>query len=182
MGRDRLINVTSVDNVLSEVASILHTIDENALKSLVDNILGADGIFLLGTGRSGLVIKSFGMRLMQMGLKTHIVGDILTPAISSRDIVVALSCSGETSTVLSLSNKAKSFGAKLLVITSNNTSNLSKIADILIILPKPTTHVLPLNSAFEASAYLLFELAVIKLMRMLGVTEEEMLKRHSNLE
>lgn len=175
-------DTVSVDNVLSEVACVLHSIDEGILESFVDCILRCDRIFLLATGRSGLVIRSFGMRSMQMGLTTHIVGDVLTPAINKSDIMIALSCSGETSTVLNLANKAKNLGAKLLVVTSNSESNLSKVADMSIILPRPTTHVLPLNSAFEVSAYILFELMVMKLMKKLDVAEEDMLRRHSNLE
>ena len=49
-------------------------------------IVDVENVFIMGLGRSGLVAKAFGMRLMHLGLKVYIVGDTITPAITDKVI------------------------------------------------------------------------------------------------
>ena len=48
----------------------------------------ASRIFVAGAGRSGLCIRAAGMRLMQMGKSTYIVGETITPSIQAGDLLV----------------------------------------------------------------------------------------------
>lgn len=171
------------NKVLSELDSILSQIDEQTVDRLCDNIISAERIFLAGMGRSGLVARSFAMRLMHAGFQVHVVGDVTTPSIIKGDLLIAISGSGETQIVKYIADRAKGFGANIFLITSNQKkSSISEIADLNIILPKSNQAILPLKSAFEASAFIFLDIVVMMIMEKKGLTESQMMKRHSNLE
>jgi Predicted sugar phosphate isomerase involved in capsule formation len=45
----------------------------------------------MGAGRSGLVAKAFAMRLMHLGMISYVVGETITPALQTGDLIVVLS-------------------------------------------------------------------------------------------
>lgn len=169
--------------VFSELNSILSQIDEQTVVKLCDIVISAERIFLAGMGRSGLVARSFAMRLMHAGFQAYVVGDVTTPSIGEGDLLIAISGSGETQIIKYIVDRAKSFGAYILLITSNpQKSSISKISDINIILPKSAQPILPLKSAFEASAFIFLDIVIMMIMNKKGISESQMMKRHSNLE
>lgn len=168
--------------ILAEIGSILHQIDNESVGNFLDGILSSERIFIAGVGRSGLVARSFAMRLMQMGLQVYVVGEVTTPAIGSKDLLVAISGSGETATTHHIASKARDNGAHIFLITSRSKSKIGDTSDLTIVLPDVHEPVLALKSAFEASTYLFFDAVVIMLMEKTGIKPEEMMKRHSNLE
>lgn len=46
-------------------------------------------IFLLGLGRGGLVLRMFAMWLIPTGLEAQVVGDVTTPGIGDKDLLIA---------------------------------------------------------------------------------------------
>lgn len=170
------------DKILEEISEILDQVDSDLVEKLVDELLKADQIFITGLGRSGLVARSFAMRLMHLGLRVLIVGDITTPAINKGDLLIAISGSGETSIIQHIVSKSRELEATIFLITSKANASISKMSDQVIVLPNVNEPVLPLKSAFEAAAYILLDSAVIMIMNKTGITPQEMMKRHSNLE
>jgi 6-phospho-3-hexuloisomerase len=170
------------DKILEELGSILHKVDEENAERLVEGILSSDQIFLVGMGRSGLVGRSFAMRLMQMGLPVYVVGDVTTPAIGKGDLLIAISGSGETRITHQMISAAKSFGARVFLLTARTTSKIRDISDLVLVLPDSPQPILPLRSAFESAAHTFLDAIVILIMEKTGVTQQEMMKRHSNLE
>lgn len=168
--------------ILDEINSILIQVDEKKVEKLVDAILSSERVFVTGLGRSGLVARSFAIRLMHLGLKSLIVGDITTPAIKKGDLLIAISGSGETPIIHHIVTKAKEAEATVYLITAKGEASISKICDNLVLLPESDKRVLPLKSAFEASAYILLDTVVIMIMNKTGITQQEMMERHSNLE
>jgi 6-phospho-3-hexuloisomerase len=71
--------------VAEEVHEALTHSRSQEFDRLIEAILQAQGIFCTGQGRSGLMISAFGMRLVHLGLKAHVVGEMTTPAIGSGD-------------------------------------------------------------------------------------------------
>lgn len=172
-----------ISKVLSEIDSILSQIDKQLVNKLCDKIISAERIFLVGMGRSGLVARSFAMRLMHAGLNVYVVGDVTTPSISEKDLLITISGSGETQIVKYIADRAKSFGANVLLITSNpEKSSIGEISDLSIILPRSNQTVLPLKSAFEISAFIFLDIVVMMIMENKGLSESQIMKRHSNLE
>ncbi|MDQ1329560.1 MAG: 6-phospho-3-hexuloisomerase [Candidatus Poribacteria bacterium] len=170
------------DRILTEISSILNQADEEKVLKLVEAILSSERIFLTGLGRSGLVARSFAIRLMHLGFKVLIVGEVTTPAIKKGDLLVAISGSGETAIVKHIVSKAKELGAVIFLITSKTNTSIGEISDQVLILPEIEKPVLPLKSAFEAVTYILLDATIVMIMQKTGVTSQEMMERHSNLE
>jgi len=170
------------DRVLGELGSILHCVDEEAVENLMAGILSSDRIFLAGMGRSGLVTRPYAMRLMQLGLQAYMVGDATTPAIGKGDLLIAVSGSGETRITHHIASAAKGFGARVFLLTGRAASSIGCISDLAIVLPEAPLPVLPLKSAFESAVYIFLDVVTILIMEKTGVTCQQMMERHSNLE
>jgi 6-phospho-3-hexuloisomerase len=170
------------DKILEELGSILHQVDGANAEKLMEGILSSDRIFLVGMGRSGLVARSFAMRLMQMGFRVYVIGDVTTPAIGKRDLLITISGSGETRITHHVASAAKSLGARVFLLTGRTTSRIEDISDLVLVLPDVPQPILPLRSAFESAVYIFFDAMVILLMEKMGMTQQEMMERHSNLE
>lgn len=170
------------DKILWELDSILRQIHEGNVNEFVNGILSSDRIFLTGMGRSGLITRPFAMRLIQLGINSYIAGDDTTPAISDRDLLIAISGSGETNITKHIVSKAKQLGAKVFLLTIHEKSSIGNISDLIVILPDSPQPVLPLRSAFESASHIFLEGVIMMIMERTGVTEQEMMKRHSNLE
>lgn len=174
---------------LDELTTMLHGIAPLDDGHLGEIILTARCVFLAGQGRTGLVIRMFAMRLMQIGIQVHIVGDTLTPAIHPGDLLIAASGSGETSSVVRTAQKAKQVGAQVAVITSNSSSALAQLAHHLTIIPgqslKVSMHAnsqLPMANALEQTTLLFLDCVAAWLAAQKGENNQTMMARHANLE
>ena len=179
--------------ILSEQSRVSQSVDKQDMDGFIDRILQADRVFFAGAGRSGLFVRSFAMRCMQMGLTCFCVGDTTTPAIRGGDVLVIGSGSGETAALVQMAKKAKSFGAEVLLVTIFAESSIGKMADRIIRLPGSTfkndgecidvvESVQPGGNVFEQGMFLLFECMSMKLMKRLGVTNDNLFINHANLE
>ena len=168
------------------------------VNDFIDMLLGATRVFVVGVGRSGLVVRAFAMRLMHLGIDVHVIGETITPALRDDDILVALSGSGETSFAVSAAKIAKKIGTKIAVITSYPRSTLGKLADHIVTLPGRTEiastksyldrqivgeyeSLAPMGTLFEVTALVFLDSVVASLMVKLGRKEEELQARHANI-
>src|SRR5512138_1871344 len=103
--------------------------------SLADELESAARTFVFGAGRSGLVARSFGMRLMHAGLPVYIPGDTITPAAAAGDLVVAISCTGTTGVTCYIVERAKSLGAKVIFLTADKDARILSVTDKAFIIP-----------------------------------------------
>ena len=105
--------------------------DEEAL-SFLGYILNADRIYVTGAGRSGLIAKTFAMRLMHTGLDAYVVGETITPAMKADDTLVVFSGSGETHSIVEIAETAKSIGGIICLITGNRDSHIAQMSDCIV--------------------------------------------------
>ena len=168
--------------ILEELGSILYQVDAENAEKLVEGILSSDRIFFTGMGRSGLVARSFAMRLTHVGLQVSVVGDSTTPAMRKGDLLIAISGSGKTGIIHHIASAAKDLGCRVFLLTSRSASKIGNISDLIVVLPKVQNPILPLGSAFEGAAHIFLDAVVILIMEKTGVTQREMMERHSNLE
>ena len=91
--------------ITKELEATLGSIKEEQTVQLVDCIQQAKRIFIAGRGRSGLMVNCFAMRLMHMGKKVFVVGEIVTPSIEKGDLLLIASGSGETGSLVSMAKK-----------------------------------------------------------------------------
>ncbi len=181
---------TLKDKILDELRDVLSMICEEEIDRLIDEILLAKRVYFAGVGRVLLMSRTGGMRLMQMGLESYIVGDTITPGIHEKDLLIASSGSGETATTVNVAKRAKKQGAKVALITAHPESSLGKVADLSVKIPAPTKvhlngehkSIQPMSNLFEQSLLLFFDCISIIIQRKLKVSEEEMWRSHTNLE
>ncbi|WP_373894783.1 6-phospho-3-hexuloisomerase [Virgibacillus natechei] len=108
--------------------------DEDADK-LINNILEAKKVFVAGAGRSGLMAKSFAMRMMHMGIDAYVVGETVTPGLQKDDILVIASGSGGTKSLVSMAEKAKNIGATVALVTITPDSPIGNLSDLSVKIP-----------------------------------------------
>lgn len=175
-------------NLTEQVTKNIENIDPSLIKKFDDLIHAHERIFIVGAGRSGLVGKFFGMRLMHIGKNVHIVGETLTPRICKDSILIAVSGSGETSSVIAVCKKAKESNAKIALFTSDTKSTLSAMSDLVIrvegIMEKKHNgiNVIPMGTVFEVTTLLLLESSIGNSIYNFEITEHELRQRHTNLE
>ncbi|MBD2308709.1 6-phospho-3-hexuloisomerase [Chroococcidiopsis sp. FACHB-1243] len=175
--------------VLAENQRVLHTINYPEVEQLAQKIVDAERIFVMGEGRSGLVIRMAAMRLMHLGCQVYVVGETTTPSIRSTDLLIACSGSGSTKTVCAIAAQAKAVGAYLVGVTVNKQSLLGQLVDLSIELAAATKQDLN-NSAsqqfagslFEQSTLLFFDALFYVLSQTLNKNTHLLLALHTNLE
>ena len=191
-----------VKATMKTIAASVETEADNlhpaGLTALINAILTAHRenkrIFLTGAGRSGLVASAFAMRLMHLDFTVYVIGEIVTPAVESDDLVIALSGSGETSPIVEMSTIIKEKGTKLAVVTSNKDSRLGSLADITVqisgrpnidsvgFLERQLTGIsisfAPLGTIFEINVMILMDSVIAGLMLATGKSEADMKQKH----
>ena len=191
---------TSIKAILDNIESAEEFFFLFSLDEFEDIIIAAKNIFVTGAGRSGLAAKAFAMRLMHLGLSAYVVGETISPAIYSDDVIVAISGSGETNTIVSAAKIAKNRGSKVLALTSYPDSTLGQLADTFILVKGRTkkevddenymkrqihgnyTSLTPLGTAFELTTLVFLDAIVSELMEKMHQTESDLKARHTVLE
>jgi 6-phospho 3-hexuloisomerase len=175
------------DHLVSMIATSIKKVEEHQVQQLSDAISRAKrSIFITGSGRSLLVGKFFAMRLMHLGKSVHIVGGLCTPSIQKGDVLIALSGSCNTSSAINICKTAKKFGAMIILITQNDDSTLAEIADLSLIIHADNTmsytSYAPMGTLFETSALIFLESFIGRYMLQHRITENQLKRRHANLE
>ncbi len=119
------------------ILSLIDRLDENFVRA-VDLLFDCKGkVVVTGLGKSGLICHKIAATLSSTGtpaLFLHagdaIHGDL--GMIMKGDAVLAVSNSGETDEILKLLPIIRRFGLKLIVITGNPNSTLSRAADVVL--------------------------------------------------
>lgn len=185
------------------ILKVAEAISDEEIEKIVTVLINARSmgrkIMVAGAGRSGLVAKAFAMRLMHLGFYVYVLGETITPPVAPGDVFIAVSGSGMTQVVLSVAEAAKQVGAIIVAITSFPDSPLGKIADVIIRIPGRTKiaresdyftrqvlgiyePLAPLGTLFEDASLAFFDGLIVELMNKLNIGEEDMRKRHANIE
>ena len=180
-----------LDCIQGQIQDLKENFDLNKIKELINALELAETIFVMGAGRSGFIAKAFAMRLMHLGYRVYVVGETVTPRISKNDLLISISGSGETTSVVNISKKAKDLiGSKLIAITGNDKSTLARMSDIVIVLKakdkmikdEKLSDLAPLGTMFELTAMIFLDGLVAELMYLKKLTEKDLEARHAVLE
>jgi len=175
---------------LSEIENALTLIKEEEIDEFIKKVFSARRIFVAGAGRSGILIKAFAMRLMQMGFRTYVVGETTTPAIKLEDLLILMSGSGQTRYSYYILESALKVGAYTYLITAHKNSKMWRIAQGRIKIPGPTKlcslkknkSSQLLGSLFEQGAFILLECIIERIAREIKLRPDDIMLRHANLE
>lgn len=172
----------SLEYILDQIRRTVSSIDVRSQTELVDEIVKAKTVFIYGAGRSGLVGQLFAVRLVQIGLDVHFIGDMTTPIIGKDDLTILISNTGETMSAVQTANIARRIGCKVACVTSNTMNKLAHASNIAIIVNHDGTNdskYAPLGTIFEDSVSIFFDSLVPSIMEKKGMDEDAMRKRHA---
>ena len=98
-------------DILKEISEVVSHVDESKLEQLTDLILeikkAGKKVYCAGAGRSLLMIRTFSMRLMHLGLRSYVVGETATPALEAGDLLIFGSGSGETGSLCAIQERQR---------------------------------------------------------------------------
>jgi 6-phospho-3-hexuloisomerase len=180
-----------IHGILQELSRTVSDVDLASLERLVRTLMDAKRVFVAGSGRSGLMMRAFAMRLMHLGFSVFVVGDTTTPAIGKDDALVIGSGSGETGALVVFAGKATALGVRLALLTTYPDSTIGRMADVIVCILAParkgprkedSESIQPMGSLFEQSLLIVLDGVIMKLMLDKPVGIERMVKEHANLE
>lgn len=176
--------------IINELSEVFERVDENQVATFKDEILKAKRIILIGVGREGLSTKSFTMRLMHLGFEVHWIWDETTPSLGEGDLLIATSGCGEIGHIHYVVEKAKNNGARVALVTGDPHKKTVSLADTVLFVPAAvylgTADVIPsiqpMGNLFEQSIWILFDMIIMDLTKVINISKEKMEKNHRNLE
>jgi len=184
-----------------KIGAIADRLSDRETEAFLQEILKADRIYVMGAGRSGLVAKSFAMRLMHLGYTAYVVGETITPAMRPNDLLVIFSGSGRTKTIADIAETGKEIGGRIALITANRKSTIGRMADAVVIMESQRDEVrdetaefevrqmtgehrsfAPLGTLFETAAMIFADACISRLMEIAKIDEKQLKDRHANIE
>lgn len=110
--------------------------------AILNEIIACEGkLVITGMGKPGHIAKKLAATFSSLGTPSFFLhpgeamhGDL--GMVDRRDIVMAISYSGESDEIVRILPNIKMIGAKLVAITGNSSSTLAKAAEIVQVLPE----------------------------------------------
>jgi 6-phospho-3-hexuloisomerase len=175
--------------ILEENEALAKKIAVEDIASLALLLQQAKRIFVIGAGRTGLMMKAAAMRLMHLGFTVYVVGETTTPAILKGDLLLAASGSGTTSTIVKAAEKAHAAGAVVAALSTSTQSPLAALAQLALLIPaaqkqdfQGTLSRQYAGSLFEQSVLIVSDALFQVLWKLSDAPPEEVWKRHANME
>ena len=174
--------------IINELNQSVKTLSDDDIIDLIQKIQQHKRIFVYGTGRSGLMLKAFAMRLMQLSLNSFVVGETTTPSVQKGDLLILASASGETESVNIMAKSARNKGIDLAIICASDTSTLAKLQTPNILLQSGTkfnqspVSQQPLGSLFEQMLLIIFDTVILVMGKEQNESNNDMAQRHASLE
>jgi len=167
------------------VAALEHRLDENFARACA-LLLACEGrIVVTGMGKSGHVASKIAATLASTGSPAFFVhpgeaihGDL--GMITIKDVVLALSNSGETAELVTILPVIKRLGVPLIALTGQDASTLSRHATVTLDVSVPA-EACPLNLAPTTSttaALAMGDALAIAVLEARGFTEEDFARSH----
>ncbi len=174
-----------IEDEIRGIERLKDSIDESFVRA-VDLILSCDGkVIVTGVGKSGHVGKKIASTLASTGTPAHFLhpaealhGDL--GVIDRKDVVIAISNSGESSEVLSIVPYLKMLKIPLIAITNSPRSTLAKYSDVHLFL-NIDREACPMDLAPTTSStatLVLGDALAMVLMVARGFTEQDFALRH----
>lgn len=126
----------TLSSIMTEVANESQALfNKEDFERVVEKITGADKIYILGIGSSGIIAEDLWHKLIRIGKNAIYCTDshvqMLMGALSAPgDVVIAFSCSGKTDEVNESLKHHKNMGAFTVAVTRAAKSPITTICDI----------------------------------------------------
>lgn len=187
--------------IIEEHDAVFKMLDMEQLKVFMDAVINANNIFIHGTGREGISMRGFAMRMAHLGKPTYWLMDDTTVGMHEGDLFIITDGRGDVGIHRRIVEQASKTGAKIAMLTCLPEGNLAKTyADVILFIHAtvymaetandpnaPKQHdvvptVQPMGNQYEQHLYLLLDIIVIMLKDEMGLTYDDMEYRHRNIE
>lgn len=187
--------------IVREHEAVFAKLDMQQLRAFMDAIIKARNIFVYGSGREGISMRSFAMRLAHLGKPTHWLFDDTTPGMHAGDLLILSDGRGDVGIHRYFVKRAKESGATIAMVTGLPEGALAKTyADVVLFVhatvyldeaamgpDAPRQHdvvptVQPMGNQYEQHLYLLMDIVAILLREDMGLSYADMETRHRNIE
>jgi 6-phospho-3-hexuloisomerase len=187
--------------VLDEIKKALSNIPNNQTRTLIDQIIKAEKVFLVAIGRVSLSLQCFGKRLSHLGIKVELVGSLTENPATKKDLLIVASGSGESLIPVQIAKKAKQIGCKILLITSAKKSTIRKMSNFIVELHSPTKSIIkninenlfdrasktgksiqPMSTLFDQALHIYGDIVSLGIIDKLKINKKKLWKYHANLE
>ncbi len=187
--------------IIEEHREIFERLDMAQLNVFMNEVIEAKHIFVYGTGREGISMRGFAMRLAHLGKAAYWLMDDTTIGMHEGDLFVICDGRGDVGIHRRIVEQASKTGAKIAMITGLPEGNLARnYADIILFVhstvymdtshadadaPRqhdviPTTQ--PMGNQYEQHVYLLMDVIVILIKNRMGMSYADMEANHRNIE
>ncbi|MFT3985021.1 MAG: 6-phospho-3-hexuloisomerase [Lachnospiraceae bacterium] len=187
--------------IVAEHEAVFGQLDMKQLKTFVDAVISAKRVFVHGTGREGISMRGFAMRLAHLGKSSYWLMDDTTVGMHEGDLFIVCDGRGDVGVHRRIVQQAAKTGAKIAMITALPEGNLVKsYADYMLFVhstvymdekhaeadaPKqhdtvPTEQ--PMGNQYEQHIYLLMDIIAIILKDEMKLTYDDMEANHRNIE
>ena len=124
-----------LDNNVKTLHDTIGLLEKETVKNAVKILSGADTIYLLASGISGVVAEDIQIKLMRLGFKVVFHQDvefskILMGLCNRNDAVMAISFSGETENVCEMAEIAQKKKIPVIAVSNCPASKLAELADV----------------------------------------------------
>ena len=126
---------------LANIASLrdtLEVLDGKAMTAAVQMLLDARRIITVGVGTSGAIAAYAGYRLLSLGFDAQCYTNVRLMTmgaclLTTKDVLLAVSHSGSSWEMVSCGRLARDNGAKVICITNNPMSPLTRVCDLVLV-------------------------------------------------
>ena len=187
--------------IVEEHDAVFQKLDMGQLKDFLDAIIAAKHVFVYGTGREGISMRGFAMRLAHLGKQTFRLMDDTTIGMHEGDLFILADGRGDVGIHRRIVEQASASGARIAMITGLPEGYLAKNYADLILFVHSTVYLgdtsknpdavkqqdvvpteQPMGNQFEQHLYLLMDIIAILLKDEMGLTYADMEARHRNVE
>jgi 6-phospho-3-hexuloisomerase len=187
--------------IVEEHEKVFGMLDMAQLKAFVDAIAGAGSIFVYGSGREGISMRGFAMRLAHLGKRAYWLFDDTTVGMHEGDLFILADGRGDVGIHRYFVKRAHESGAKIAMVTGLPEGYLARTYADLILFVHSTVYLdekamgpdaprqhdvvptmQPMGNQFEQHLYLLMDVIAILVKDALGQSYDDMEARHRNIE
>lgn len=129
----------------------------------------AERVHVYGIGNSGIAAQEFKWKFFRIGIQVESITDphqaVMDAALSSdRSLVIGISVSGKTKEIIDAVKISKRQGASVLAISSDKTSEFSRLADLSLLVTSKNSMHMGQNISPTLPLFLLFDLLYTELV------------------
>lgn len=178
--------------IAEEHRKVFELLSMEELEAAMRAIEEAKTIFVFAAGREGISLRGFAMRLAHLGKPVHWIFDDTTVGIGAGDLYITSEGFGEVGSFAYYLKKVKEAGGTVLTFTGNpDGAHIREYADIPVFV-RATAYlagrkdVVPtiqmMGNQYEQHLYMLCDVIIMLLVEDMGLTYDDLERRHRNVE